>query len=96
MLYPMSILNGEGAKTEYTGITFAGGGQNLDTGFKVIHNAKNTSSVINSKSISKDGGACTYRSLVRINPQAQNSKCSVSCESLMLDDISRSRYNTSK
>ena len=69
MLYPMSILNGEGAKTEYTGITFAGGGQNLDTGFKVIHNAKNTSSVINSKSISKDGGACTYRSLVRINPQ---------------------------
>ena len=45
MLYPMSILNGEGAKTEYTGITFAGGGQNLDTGFKVIHNAKNTSSV---------------------------------------------------
>lgn len=40
MLYPMSILNGEGAKTEYTGITFAGGGQNLDTGFKVIHNAK--------------------------------------------------------
>ena len=83
MLYPMSILNGEGAKTEYTGITFAGGGQNLDTGFKVIHNAKNTSSVINSKSISKDGGACTYRSLVRINPQAQNSKCSVSCESLM-------------
>ena len=76
--------------TEYTGITFAGGGQNLDTGFKVIHNAKNTSSVINSKSISKDGGACTYRSLVRINPQAQNSKCSVSCESLMLDDISRS------
>lgn len=53
MLYPMSILNGEGAKTEYTGITFAGEGQNLDTGFKTIHNAPNTSSVINSKSISK-------------------------------------------
>ena len=90
MLYPMSILNGQGAKTEYTGITFAGGGQNLDTGFKVIHNAPNTSSVINSKSISKDGGACTYRSLVRINENAKNSKCSVSCESLMLDDNSRS------
>ena len=55
MLYPMSILNGENAKTEYTGISFAGGGQNLDTGFKVIHNAPNTSSVINSKSISKNG-----------------------------------------
>ena len=48
MLYPMSILNGEGAKTEYTGISFAGGGQNLDNGFKVIHNAPNTSSVVNS------------------------------------------------
>ena len=90
MLYPMSILNGNGAKTEYTGITFAGKGQNLDTGFKVVHNAENTSSVVNSKSISKDGGACTYRALVRINENAQNSKCSVSCESLMLDDISRS------
>ena len=90
MLYPMSILNGEGSKTEYTGITFAGGGQNLDTGFKVVHNAPNTSSVVNSKSISKDGGACTYRALVRINENAKNSKCSVSCESLMLDDKSRS------
>ena len=88
MLYPMSILNGEGSKTEYTGISFAGKGQNLDTGFKVIHNAPNTSSVINSKSISKDGGKCTYRSLVRINENAKNSKCSVSCESLMLDDLS--------
>ena len=90
MLYPMSILNGEGAKTEYTGITFAGKGQNLDTGFKVVHNATNTSSVVNSKSISKDGGACTYRALVRIAENAKNSKCSVSCESLMMDDISRS------
>ena len=90
MLYPMSILNGEGAKTEYTGITFAGKSQNLDTGFKVIHNAPNTSSVVNSKSISKDGGSCTYRALVRIGEKASNSKCSVSCESLMLDGISRS------
>ena len=90
MLYPMSILNGENAKTEYTGITFAGGNQNLDTGFKVLHNAPNTSSVINSKSISKDGGACTYRALVKIRENAKGSKCSVSCESLMLDDISRS------
>lgn len=90
MLYPMSILNGEGAKTEYTGITFAGKEQNLDTGFKVVHNAKNTSSVVNSKSISKDGGSCTYRALVKIGKEAQKSKCTVSCESLMLDNISRS------
>ena len=90
MLYPMSVLNGEGAKTEYTGITFAGKGQNLDTGFKVVHNAKNTSSVVNSKSISKDGGSCTYRALVRIGKEAEKSKCIVSCESLMLDNISKS------
>ena len=67
----MSILNGEGAKTEYTGISFAGAGQNLDTGFKVIHNAENTSSVVNSKSISKNGGKCTYRSLVKISENAK-------------------------
>ena len=90
MLYPMSILNGEGAKTEYTGISFAGKDQNLDTGFKVVHNAPNTSSVVNSKSISKNGGICTYRALTQVMPNANNSKCSVSCESLMLDDISRS------
>ena len=90
MLYPMSILNGEGARTEYTGISFAGKGQNLDTGFKVIHNAPNTSSIVNSKSISKNGGTATYRALVRVNENATNSKVSVDCESLMLDDISRS------
>ena len=90
MLYPMSILNGEGAKTEYIGISFAGEGQNLDTGFKVIHNAPKTSSYINSRSISKNGGIATYRSLVRVMPNAVNSKAAVSCESLMLDDISRS------
>ena len=88
MLYPLSQLNGEGAKTEYTGISFAGKGQNLDTGFKAIHNAPNKSSVVNAKSISKNGGKCTYRSLIKISPKAKNSKSSVSCESLMLDDIS--------
>ena len=88
MLYPLSQLNGEGAKTEYTGISFAGAGQNLDTGFKAIHNAPNTSSVVNAKSISKNGGKCTYRSLIKISPKAKGSKSSVSCESLMLDDIS--------
>ncbi len=90
MLYPMSILRGEGAKTEYTGISFAGGGQNLDTGFKVIHAAPNTSSVISSRSISKNGGAATYRSLVRIMPSAKNAKCTVTCDGLMLDDRSSS------
>ena len=38
-LYPMTILAGENAKAEFTGITFAGKGQNLDTGAKMVHNA---------------------------------------------------------
>lgn len=88
MLYPMSILNGKNAKTEFTGISFAGATQNLDTGFKCVLNAPNTSAVVNSKSISKNGGICTYRSLIKATPNATNSKASVSCESLMLDNIS--------
>ncbi len=90
MLYPMSILNGENAKCEFTGISFAGTGQNLDTGLKIVHNAENCSSVVNSKSISKGGGACTFRSNVSVRKRAKNSKITVSCESLMLDSISRS------
>lgn len=90
MLYPMSILNGENAKCEFTGISFAGRGQNLDTGLKIVHNSKNTSAVVNSKSISKDGGKCTFRSNVWVRPIARDSKVTVSCESLMLDSNSRS------
>lgn len=89
-LYPMSILNGEGARAEFTGITFAGQGQNLDTGAKIIHNAPNTSSYMNTKSISKSGGISTFRSAVVVKEKAVGSKSSVSCESLMLDKISRS------
>lgn len=89
-LYPMTILKGENSRMEYTGITFAGNGQNLDTGVKVVHAAPNTSSHMSSKSISKDGGASTFRSAVVINSNAHHSKSSVSCESLMLDSDSRS------
>ena len=90
MLYPMSILNGKGSSCEFTGISFAGKGQNLDTGIKVVHNATNTSTYINSKSISKDGGICTFRSNVSVMPKSSGSKLSLSCESLMLDSESRS------
>ena len=90
MLYPMSILKGEGAKAEFTGVSFAGKGQNLDTGAKIIHAAPNTSSTINSKSISKNGGEATYRGVIKVNANAYNSKSVVSCESLMLDSRSKS------
>ncbi|MGY0374793.1 Fe-S cluster assembly protein SufB [Clostridium sp. JNZ J1-5] len=90
MLYPMSILKGERARCEFTGITFAGNGQYLDTGAKVIHAAPHTYSNINSKSISKDGGVAIYRGAVKVAANAHHSKSTVSCESLMLDNISRS------
>lgn len=89
-LYPMSILNGTGARSEFTGVTFAGHSQNLDTGCKVVHNAPKTSSVVNTRSISKSGGISTFRSSVVVTNKAKQAKSSVSCQSLMLDNISRS------
>ena len=89
-LYPMTILQGDGARMEYTGITFAGEGQNLDTGMKVVHVGKQTTSAVNAKSISKSGGISTFRSAVVVNKGAAGAKSAVDCASLMLDDISRS------
>lgn len=89
-LYPMSILNGTGAHSEFTGVTFAGHSQNLDTGCKVVHNAPKTTSVVNTRSISKSGGISTFRSSVVVTNKAKQAKSSVSCQSLMLDNISRS------
>ncbi|MCR5624887.1 MAG: Fe-S cluster assembly protein SufB [Lachnospiraceae bacterium] len=89
-LYPESRLVGENSTSEFTGVTFAGKGQNLDTGCKVFQSAPNTSSFINTRSISKDGGISTFRSSVVITANAKNSKSAVNCESLMVDDISRS------
>ena len=87
-LYPMSILKGEGAHCEFTGVTFAGEGQTLDTGSKVIHAAPHTTSNVNSKSISKSGGTAIYRGVLKIAKNAEHSKATVSCESLMLDQES--------
>ncbi len=89
-LYPMTILKGDNSKMEFTGVTFAGEGQNLDTGAKVVHTGKNTSSYINTKSISKSGGISTFRSSVVVQKRAHGAKSAVSCESLMLDSVSRS------
>ena len=91
-LYPESDLVGRGAKAEFTGVTFAGSGQDLDTGAKMVHLAPDTTSVITTKSISKGGGKSTYRSAVYIAKNAENSKASVSCQSLMLDSDSPVSY----
>ena len=89
-LYPMSVLKGDNSKTEFTGVTFAGSGQNLDTGAKVVHIGRNTSSYMNTRSISKSGGISTFRSSVVVEKSAEGAKSSVSCQSLMLDSESRS------
>ena len=89
-LYPTSVLKGDGSHAEFTGITFAGKGQNLDTGARMVHLGKNTSSFIDTKSICKSGGISTYRSSVEIRKTAEGAKASVNCGSLMLDSISRS------
>ncbi|WP_437794384.1 Fe-S cluster assembly protein SufB [Mitsuokella multacida] len=89
-LYPCSILHGENTRCEFTGVTFASKGQNLDTGASVIHAAPHTSANINTRTISKAGGKATYRSAVKVTRRAPFAKCSVNCESLMLDNESRS------
>jgi len=88
MLYPCSILKGEYAKSDSLGIAFAGPGQNQDTGSKVIHAAPNTTSTIKAKSISKGGGISSYRGSVQVSKNAINTKCSVVCDALLIDDES--------
>ncbi|MCL5730253.1 MAG: Fe-S cluster assembly protein SufB [Candidatus Pacearchaeota archaeon] len=91
MLYPCSVLIGENARTDYIGVAFGGRGQNQDTGCKVYHLAKNTKCNVVSKSISKDGGVTSYRGLVEIKKGCVNSKASVRCDGLMLDNNSKAK-----
>ncbi|PSQ06948.1 Fe-S cluster assembly protein SufB [Halobacteriales archaeon QS_6_71_20] len=90
MLYPSSILKGRGASDNHITIAFAGEGQDIDTGAKVYHNAPDTKSTIESKSISKDGGRTNYRGLVHIADGAENSSTAVECDALMFDNESTS------
>jgi Fe-S cluster assembly protein SufB len=97
MLYPCSVLRGPRARSDSLGIAFAAAGQNQDTGSKVIHAAPYTSSTIQAKSISKDGGISTYRGLVKVMPSAIGSKVSVNCDALLIDEHSVSNtYPTMK
>jgi Fe-S cluster assembly protein SufB len=91
MLYPMSVLRGEGAKSDYLGIAFAGPGQVQDTGHKVALVAPRTSATVRAKSISGGGGESLYRGLVKVTPAAKGAKVSVQCDALMLDGQSVSK-----
>ncbi len=90
MKYPAVYLMEPGAHGEILSIAFAGKGQHQDAGGKVVHVAPNTTSKIVSKSISKDGGRTSYRGLLKVYKDAENSRSSVTCDALLLDEKSRS------
>lgn len=89
MLYPCSVLAGEGARSEHMAIAFANAGQWQDTGAKVLHLAPHTSSRVVSKSVSMAGGCCVYRGLLKVAPAAHDVTANIECDALLLDDISR-------
>src|SRR5712671_1255641 len=74
MKYPAIWLTGDGAHGEVLSIAFAGKGQHQDAGGKCVHVAPNTTSVITSKSISKNGGRAGYRGLVQVAEGAERSE----------------------
>jgi Fe-S cluster assembly protein SufB len=90
MKYPSVYLNGKGAKGEVLSLTFAGKGQHIDSGGKIIHLAPSTTGTITSKSISMDGGHSSYRGMVEMINGVKGSKSFVRCDALILDNISRS------
>jgi len=97
MKYPAIYLLGENARGEVHSLAFASKNQHQDSGAKIIHSAPNTSSLVSSKSISKDGGRATYRGLLKMNKGAINAKSKVGCDALILDNHSRSdTYPTMK
>jgi len=90
MKYPAIHLVGERAHGEVLSIAFAGDDQHQDAGAKMVHAAPNTTSMVVSKSISKNGGRTSYRGLVKVYPNAKGAKSNIKCDALLLDEKSRS------
>lgn len=90
MKYPSCVLRGEGAKGITISIAVAGKGQIQDTGAKMIHLAPNTQSTIVSKSVSRNGGEVNYNGIVRHGKNAKYTKTKVECDTLVLDEFSKS------
>ncbi|HOO58498.1 MAG TPA: Fe-S cluster assembly protein SufB [Anaerolineaceae bacterium] len=90
MKYPSCYLMEPGAHGEVLSVAFAGPGQQQDAGAKMLHFAPNTSSKITSKSSSRGNGRASYRGLVRVASEAENSRSNVVCDALLLDHESRS------
>ena len=90
MKYPACVLAGKGAKGTCISIAVAGKGQYQDAGARMIHLASDTTSTIISKSIVKNGGVANYRGTVRHEKNALNCRSHVECDTLILDEKSRS------
>jgi Fe-S cluster assembly protein SufB len=90
MKYPSVYLNGDNARGTMLSIAVASNGIHQDSGARMIHNAKNTSSSIVSKSIAKTGGSVDYRGTVRFGKHSDGSKAHVECDTIIMDDQSSS------
>ena len=90
MKYPSCILKGDNSRGSSISIAYAKEGQYLDAGAKMIHLGKNSKSTILSKSISENGGISNYRGKVKIGKNAIDSYAQVKCDTLILDDVSKS------
>lgn len=90
MKYPACILAGDYAKGTTISIAFASKNQYQDTGAKMIHLGKNTTSTIISKSICRAGGVVNYRGLVSCGKEATGAKSHIECDTLILDNVSKS------
>jgi Fe-S cluster assembly protein SufB len=84
--YPSVILLGDDSVGEFYSVAVTNNWQQADTGTKMIHIGKNTSSTIISKGISVAHGQNTYRGLVRIGSGAENARNRSECDSLLLGD----------
>ena len=90
MKYPCCILNGPYASGDCISIAVASKAQIQDAGAKMIHLAPHTKSSIISKSISANGGNASYRGLVKIGKKAHDASSIVKCDTIIVDDISKS------
>lgn len=90
MKYPACILAGRGAKGTCISVAVASHNQYQDAGARMIHLAPDTVSTIISKSIVRNGGVANYRGTVRHTKNAINCRSHVECDTLILDNISRS------
>ena len=82
--YPSCILRGNNSIGEFYSVAVTNNKQQADTGTKMIHIGKNTKSTIVSKGISAGSAQNAYRGLVRIMPQAKNSRNHTQCDSLLI------------